>query len=166
MSMRLTQISGLVVGIRPAAHAVDVVNPTGGVYTILANDPSRATLINTLKVGDMVTAVVSPAIATSIERESGLRRLFNWCIGAMRRSRHVWPAGGNLARTVWLPTCLPSAKPPGPKSVRIAVMVREAEGRASEPAAPPVLQGDPDQVIVVSGPCGHATAAIKLDGVV
>ena len=79
MSMRLTQISGLVVGIRPAAHTVDVANPTGGgVYTIQASDPSRDALIDSLKVGDMVTAVVGPPLATSIESEGGLRSLFNW----------------------------------------------------------------------------------------
>jgi hypothetical protein len=79
VNVRMTQVSGLVVGVRPGAHTVDVVNPTGGgVYTIQASDPSRDALINSLKVGAMVTAVVSPPIATSIEPERGLRSLFNW----------------------------------------------------------------------------------------
>lgn len=72
MGVRMIQVSGLIVGIHPSAHTLDVVNPTGGgVYTIHAGDPSRDALIPSLKVGDTVTAVISPPIATSIERDRG-----------------------------------------------------------------------------------------------
>ena len=81
-SVLVTQISGLLVGIRPAAHTIDVVNPTGGqIFTIHASNPSRDALMQSLKLGDLVTAVVSPPIATAIEPERGLlgelRDLFN-----------------------------------------------------------------------------------------
>jgi len=68
LGVRLTRISGLVVGIHLAANSIDVVNPTGGgVYTVHVTDPSRIAMLGTLKVGDTVTAVVSEAVAVSIE---------------------------------------------------------------------------------------------------
>jgi len=72
VSMPMTQISGLIVGVRPSANMVDVVNPTGGgVYTIQGDDPSRGAMLSSLRIGDLVTAVVSPPIATSIKPEKG-----------------------------------------------------------------------------------------------
>ena len=72
MSLPMTQITGLIVGVHPQGNSVDVVNPNGGgVYTIQGSDPSRGLMIRSLKVGDTVTAVISPAIATSIEPEKG-----------------------------------------------------------------------------------------------
>lgn len=68
IGVRLTKISGTVVGIDVSANRVDLVNPSGGgVYTIDVINPSRAALLGSLKVGDTVTAVVSQALAVSIE---------------------------------------------------------------------------------------------------
>jgi hypothetical protein len=68
VAVRLTKIQGTVVGIDLAAHSVDVVKPSGGgVYTIDVTDPARIAMLNRLKVGDTVTAVVSEALAVSIE---------------------------------------------------------------------------------------------------
>jgi hypothetical protein len=66
--VRLTKISGTVVGIDAAAHRVDIVNPAGGgIYTVDVTDPSRAAMLGSLKVGDTITAVISQALAVSIE---------------------------------------------------------------------------------------------------
>ena len=66
-AIRVTQVSGTVVGIDRAAHSVDVVNPSGGgVYTLDVTDPARIAALPQLKIGDTVTAVVSQAIAISI----------------------------------------------------------------------------------------------------
>ena len=68
IGVRLTKISGTVTGIDLAAHRVDLVNPSGGgIYTFDVTDPSRIALLSSLKVGDTVTAVVSQALAVSIE---------------------------------------------------------------------------------------------------
>jgi hypothetical protein len=68
IGVRLTKISGTVVGIDMAAHRVDLVNPTGGgIYTIDITDPSRVAMLGSLKVGDTITAVISQALAVSIE---------------------------------------------------------------------------------------------------
>ena len=67
IGVRETKISGLVVGLDQAAHSVDIVNPSGGgIYTINVADPSRQALLETLKVGDTITAVVSQALAVSV----------------------------------------------------------------------------------------------------
>jgi len=66
--VRVTQISGTVVGIDLAAHRLEVVNPSGGgIYTIDVTNATRVEMLSRLKVGDTVTAVVSEAIAVSIE---------------------------------------------------------------------------------------------------
>lgn len=68
VGVRLTRVSGTVVGIDMAAHRVDLVNPSGGgVYSIDVTDPSRIAMLGSLKVGDTITAVVSQALAVSIE---------------------------------------------------------------------------------------------------
>lgn len=68
IGVQLVKISGTVVGIDMAAHRVDLVNPSGGgIYTIDVTDPSRVVMLGSLKVGDTVTAVISQAIAVSIE---------------------------------------------------------------------------------------------------
>ncbi len=68
VGMRMTKISGTVVGVDMAAHRVDLVNPTGGgIYTIDVTDPSRIAMLPHLKVGDRVTAVVSESLAVSIQ---------------------------------------------------------------------------------------------------
>jgi hypothetical protein len=68
VGVRLTKVSGLVVGLDMAAHSIDVVNPSGGgVYTIDVTDPARIALLSQLKVGDTITATISQALAVSIE---------------------------------------------------------------------------------------------------
>lgn len=68
IGVRLTKVSGTVVGIDMAAHRVDLVSPSGGgVYSIDVTDPSRIAMLGSLKVGDTVTAAVSQALAVSIE---------------------------------------------------------------------------------------------------
>jgi hypothetical protein len=68
VGVRLTKVSGLVVGIDMAAHSVDLVPPSGGgVYTIVVTNPQRIAALSQLRVGDTVTAAVSEALAVSIE---------------------------------------------------------------------------------------------------
>ena len=68
VAVRLTRMSGLVVGIDMAAHRVDVVDPSGGgVYTVDVTDPARIPMLARLKVGDTITAIVSETLAVSIE---------------------------------------------------------------------------------------------------
>ncbi len=68
IGVRLTKVSGTVVGVDMAAHSVDLVDPSGGeVYTIDVADPARIALLSALKVGDRITAVISQALAVSIE---------------------------------------------------------------------------------------------------
>jgi hypothetical protein len=68
IGVRLTKVSGTVVGVNMAAHSIDVVDPSGGaVQTIDVTDPSRIAMLSQLKVGDTITAVVSETIAVSIE---------------------------------------------------------------------------------------------------
>jgi hypothetical protein len=63
------RLSGTVVGIHPASNALDIVNPGGGgVYTVHVTDPARIALLSQVKVGDTVTAVISDAMAVSIEK--------------------------------------------------------------------------------------------------
>jgi hypothetical protein len=71
IGVRLTKISGTVVDIDMAAHSLDVVNPSGGgVYTLDVTDPARIAMLGSLKVGDTITAVISEAVAVSIEPAS------------------------------------------------------------------------------------------------
>ncbi len=68
VGVRLTMVSGTIVGINVAAHTLDLVNPSGGgVYTVDVTDPERRAKLNSLKVGDTVTAVVSETLAVSID---------------------------------------------------------------------------------------------------
>lgn len=68
VGVRVTKMSGLVVGIDMAAHRVDVVSPSGGgVYTVDVTDPARIPMLSQLKVGDTITAVVSETLAVSIQ---------------------------------------------------------------------------------------------------
>ncbi len=67
-AVRLTKVSGTVVGIDLAAHSLDLVNPSGGgIYTFDVTDPARVAMLGSLKVGDTITAVISQALAVSIE---------------------------------------------------------------------------------------------------
>ncbi len=68
IGVRLTKVSGTVVGIDMAANRVNLVNPSGGgVYTIDVTNPSRVAMLGSIKVGDTITAVISQAVAVSIE---------------------------------------------------------------------------------------------------
>ena len=67
VGVRVTKVTGLVVGIDLAAHSVDLVAPGGGgVYTVEVTDPARAAHLSQLHVGDAVTAVVSEALAVTV----------------------------------------------------------------------------------------------------
>ena len=67
-AVRLTKVSGTVVGINMGEHSIDVINPSGGgVYTLAVTDPARIAMLGTLKVGDTITAVVSQALAVMID---------------------------------------------------------------------------------------------------
>jgi hypothetical protein len=49
IGVRLTKISGTVVGIDIAAHSFEVVDPSGGgIYTVSVTDPSRAAMLSSL----------------------------------------------------------------------------------------------------------------------
>src|SRR5208282_6104248 len=66
VGVRLTKVSGTVVGIDLLDHRVDLINPSGGgVYTLDVTDPARIAMLASLKVGDTITAVVSEAMAVS-----------------------------------------------------------------------------------------------------
>ncbi|MBB3266251.1 hypothetical protein FHW79_003889 [Azospirillum sp. OGB3] len=68
IGVQVTRLSGLVVGIDLGANSIDLVNPNGGeVYTVNVTDPARQARLPSLKVGDTITAVVSEALAVSIE---------------------------------------------------------------------------------------------------
>jgi hypothetical protein len=69
IGLRLTKISGTVVGVDLATHSLRVVNPSGGgVYTIDVTDPDRIAMLPSLKVGEKITAVITEALAVSIDR--------------------------------------------------------------------------------------------------
>jgi hypothetical protein len=68
VAARVTKVQGLVVGIDRAANSLDVADPSGGgVYTIEVTNPERIAMLSQVKVGDTITAVVSEAVAVSIE---------------------------------------------------------------------------------------------------
>ena len=68
VAMRLTRISGLVVGVDLSSNSVEVVGPSGGaVHTVVVTDPARIALLPQLQVGSTVTAVISETLAVSVE---------------------------------------------------------------------------------------------------
>ncbi len=68
VAVRLTRISGLVVGVDLSSNSVEVVSPSGGaIHTVVVTDPARIALLPQLQVGTTVTAVVSETLAVSIE---------------------------------------------------------------------------------------------------
>jgi hypothetical protein len=68
VGLRLTKMSGTVVGINLTAHSIDVVDPSGGgVYTVDVTDPARIAMLGSLKVGDTITAVISEVLAVLID---------------------------------------------------------------------------------------------------
>jgi hypothetical protein len=67
VAVRLTRISGLVVGVDLSSNSVEVVSPSGGaVHTVVVTDPARIALLPQLQVGTTVTAVVSETLAVSV----------------------------------------------------------------------------------------------------
>jgi Cu/Ag efflux protein CusF len=68
VGVRMTKISGTVVGIDMAAHSIDLVDPSGGgIYTVDVTNPDRIAMLPKLKVGDTITAVISQMLAVSID---------------------------------------------------------------------------------------------------
>lgn len=68
VALRLTRISGLVVGVDLSSDSVELVSPSGGaVHTVVVTDPARIALLPQLQVGTTVTAVVSETLAISVE---------------------------------------------------------------------------------------------------
>ena len=68
IGVALMKVQGTVVGIDLASHSIDIVNPSGGgIYTVEVTDPSRIAALSKLRVGDTITAVITEALAVSIE---------------------------------------------------------------------------------------------------
>jgi hypothetical protein len=68
VALRLTRISGLVVGVDLSSNSVEIVSPSGGaVHTVVVTDPARIALLPQLQVGTTVTAVVSETLAVSVQ---------------------------------------------------------------------------------------------------
>jgi hypothetical protein len=69
VGIALMRVSGTVVAKHMASNSLDVVSPGGGgVYTVHVTDPARIAMLGEIKVGDTITAVVSDAMAVSIEK--------------------------------------------------------------------------------------------------
>jgi hypothetical protein len=61
-------VTGLVVGVNPAAHTISLVDPAGGeIRTIAVKDPQYQQLLGTIKVGDTITAYVTEALVAAVE---------------------------------------------------------------------------------------------------
>ena len=70
VSARLV-VTGLVVGVDPAAHKIDLVNPSGGaVHSIAVVTPEGQQNLKLVKVGDTITAVISEALAIALDPAS------------------------------------------------------------------------------------------------
>ncbi len=68
-AMNRVTISGLVVGVDPAAHTLQVIDPTGGeIHTIAVTDPQRQRQLQNIKVGDTITAYVTEALLVSVDK--------------------------------------------------------------------------------------------------
>jgi hypothetical protein len=65
----LMRVSGTVVGKHMASNSLDLVSPGGGgVYTLHVTDPARIAMLSQVKIGDTITAVISDAVAVSVEK--------------------------------------------------------------------------------------------------
>jgi len=61
-------VTGTVVGIDSGAHTLQLVNPSGGpVRTIAVVTPQGQKAMQLIKVGDTITAIISQAVAVSVE---------------------------------------------------------------------------------------------------
>ena len=64
-------VTGLIVGVDPAAHKIDLVNPSGGaVRSIAVVTPEGQQNLKLVKVGDTITAVISEALAVALDPAS------------------------------------------------------------------------------------------------
>jgi hypothetical protein len=64
-------VTGLVVGVDPAAHRIELVNPSGGaVRSIAVVTPEGQQNLKLVKVGDTITAVISEALAVALDPAS------------------------------------------------------------------------------------------------
>jgi hypothetical protein len=61
-------VTGLVVGVDPTAYTVQLVNPSGGqIRQVSVVTPEGRQAMKSIKVGDTITAIVSEAMAISVE---------------------------------------------------------------------------------------------------
>jgi hypothetical protein len=61
-------VTGLVVGVNPAAHTLSLVDPAGGeVRTIAVKDPQYQQMMSSIKVGDTITAYITEAVVAAVE---------------------------------------------------------------------------------------------------
>lgn len=61
-------VTGLVVGLNPAAHTIQLVDPAGGaIRTIDVRTEEGQRNLKIVKVGDTITAVISEAVAVAVE---------------------------------------------------------------------------------------------------
>jgi hypothetical protein len=61
-------VTGLVVGVNPAAHTISLVNPAGGeIRTLTVKNPEYQQMLPQIKVGDTITAVISEAVVAAVE---------------------------------------------------------------------------------------------------
>jgi len=68
VAVQVVKISGTVVGIDLAAHRLQIISPGGGeIQTVDVTNATRQQMMSLLKVGDTVTAVVSEALAITIQ---------------------------------------------------------------------------------------------------
>jgi Cu/Ag efflux protein CusF len=68
-AMNRVTITGLVVGVDPAAHTLQMIDPTGGeIHTIAVTDPQRQAQLQNIKVGDTITTYITEALLVSVDR--------------------------------------------------------------------------------------------------
>ena len=61
-------VTGLVVGVNPAAHTISLVNPAGGeIRTLNVKDPGYQEMLASINVGDTITAVISESLIAAVE---------------------------------------------------------------------------------------------------
>jgi hypothetical protein len=61
-------VTSTVVGVDPASHTLQLVNPAGGpIWTVAVSTPEGQKALNIVKVGDTLTAVISQTLALAVE---------------------------------------------------------------------------------------------------
>jgi hypothetical protein len=69
VATRLT-VTGLVVGVNPAAHTISLVDPPpagGEVRTLTVKNPEYQKMLPQIKVGDTITAYITEAVVAAVE---------------------------------------------------------------------------------------------------